>query len=458
MAKRGRPKETKRGESPHPGVKLVVRERGGEKRYFARWADPAKSHSVPIIGPDGQPEFYPSGRVRTRMKYAWKEVSLDKLGKTSAKARERWCKNKSKNLRVQAAAIAAGEAVTTETTVKQALEGYFKAKSSELQPETLKAYRQGTKPFEKWCASNGVAFIEALTPALLAQYREWFVGRPVHTPVKGVGVGKGTRTEGKRRKSPAQENKCLNSLRVVLSQLRREGKLPHFDSDAIVDSLKFVKRERAKRSFLDTKQVKALLQAAMRHDADGHPPIAQFTAACLLTGMRFDELVRLTWGEVNSAAGEIQLHARRTKTSTERTVRLDKLPSLLAWLKSGKPAAGDARNAQIFPHLTFAIARKARARLIGNKRGHYNAPLFTWHRLRATCGTYSVCSSLYGRGSEHEAANQLGHSIQVAQAHYTGRAKDCAVNAETLEDALCCAPELSKVFASNGSVQYDRRK
>ncbi|MCB9893375.1 MAG: tyrosine-type recombinase/integrase [Planctomycetes bacterium] len=448
MAKVGRPKETKKGESKHPGVKIVPKKRAGRTVYFARWADPVKSRPEPIIGPDGQPMRHPNGRLRTRMKYVWVEKSLDAMGKKTVKARETWCKSKSKNLLAEAAAVAAGETVTSETPVKKALEAYYKSKRSELQPATLKAYLQGTRPFETWCAAHGVAFIESLTPPLLAQYREWFVGRPAHVPAKGK-VGKGKRIEGTRPKSPAQENKCLNSLRVVLAQLRREGKLPAFDSDAIVDSLQFVKKERAKRRFLNAQQVNALLEDAQRHDADGHAAIAPFTAACLLTGMRFNELAELTWGEVNAEAGEITLAAKRTKTSTERVVRLDKLPTLWAWLKRGKLASSD--DARVFPHLTFTIARMARARLIGGKEGHYNAPAFTWHRLRATCGTYSVCSSLYGRGSEHETALQLGHSIQVAQTHYTGRAKDVLANAESLEAALGCPDRFRSTFAEVSS-------
>jgi integrase len=437
-------KETKKGESKHPGVKLIERERNGVTRYFARWADPVKSRREPIIGPDGQPMRHPNGRLRTRMRYVWVEKSLDALGRKSAKSRENWCKSKSKELLGQAAAVAAGEVVASETPVRSAFEAYFASKASELQAETLKAYRQGTNPFERWCATNGVAFIESLTPPLLAQYREWFVGRPAHTPVRGRGVGLGKRMEGKRPKSPAQQNKCLNSLRVVLSQLRREGRLPNFDSDAIVDSLQFVRRERAKRRYLNTKQVKALLEAALRHDDDGRGPIAPFAAACVLTGMRFNELAGLSWDEVDTEAGEITLAAKRTKTSTERVVRLDKLPSLWGWLKAGILASGG--KGRVFPHVTFATARGTRERLIGTKVGHFGAPEFTWHQLRATCGTYSVCSSLYGRGSEHETAQQLGHSIQVAQAHYTGRARDCPVNVESLEDALCCVEVLHRIF------------
>jgi integrase len=204
-----------------------------------------------------------------------------------------------------------------------------------LQAETLKAYLQGTKPFEAWCTSKAIVYIEELTPALLARYREWFVSLKAHTPARGKGVGKGSRTRGKRNKSPAQQNKQLNSLRVVLSQLRREGRLPRVTSDDIKDSLKFVKRERAKRKYLDTAQIKSLLEAAQRHDHDGHDPIAPFIAACLLTGMRFTELCELTFQEVDTAAGRIRLAAQRTKTSVERDVYLDKLPTLLDWLTEG---------------------------------------------------------------------------------------------------------------------------
>jgi integrase len=137
---------------------------------------------------------------------------------------------------------------------------------------------------------------------------------------------------------------------------------------------------------------------------------------------------------------------------TERTVYLDKLPTLWSWLKAQKLAAGG--KGRVFPHLTFAVARIARARLVSTDQGEgYSAPVFTWHRLRATCGTYSVCSSLYGRGSEHETAQQLGHSIQVAQAHYTGRAKDCVPNAETLEDALGCRADLGGILGKEENRQ-----
>jgi integrase len=373
------------------------------------------------------------------------EENLENHGKHSAKARENWCKTKAKNLREDAAAVAAGEKSTERTLVAKSIEGYYEAKESELQPATLVAYKQGTKPFEIWCAKNAVVYIQELSPPLLARYREWFVGQNAYAPATGKGAGKGKRVEGRRKKSSAQENKCLNSLRVILSQLRREGRVPLMTRDDIVDSLKFVKRERAKRRYLDTAQIKLLLEAAKRHDAAGHDAIAPFIAACLLTGMRFTELCDLTLGEVNTTAGEIHLAAQRTKTSTERTVYLDKMPTLLAWLKERSEAAGP--KSRVFPQLTFAIARMARARMMDSSEEGFSAPPFTFHRLRATCGTYSVCSSLYGRGSEHETAKQLGHSITVAQTHYTGRAKDFQPNAATLEEAMQCKAEFADSFS-----------
>lgn len=450
MAKKAeREEKTKRGHSKHPGVQVIMRLTGQGERYFARWNDPTLSRTVPLLDENGEPIIDKrSGRQRMHTKHVRVEESLDKHGLNSAKARETWCKNKSKHLRQQAAAIAAGETITRRTLVPKALGRYFSAKAAELQPATLVAYGQGTKPFESWCAKNAVVYVEDLTPPLLAQYREWFVGQKAYTPAKGR-VGKGKRIEGDGKRSPAQINKCLNSLRVVLSQLRREGHTPKLTSDDIVDSLKFVKRERARRQYLDTAQVKALLEASLRHDADGHDAIAPFTAACLLTGMRFNELCELAFDEVDAVSGEIHLAAKRTKTSTERTVYLDKLPTLWAWLKAEKLASGNRKR--VFPHLTFAIARMARARLVStDAETGYSAPSFTWHRLRATCGTYSVCASLYGRGSEHETAQQLGHSIQVAQAHYTGRAKDFKPDAQCLEDAMGCADLFRSCFEDSG--------
>lgn len=445
---------TKRGESEHPGVQIIMRSTGQGPRYFARWNDPKLTRTVPMLDEDGQPLLDKrSGRPRMRKVFVRQEESLDKHGLKSDKARETWCKAKANNLRVQAAAIAAGETVTSETLIGEAFKSYFKNKRAELQPATLAAYQQGTKPFETWCTKNAVVFIETVTPPLLAMYREWFVSQRAYKPAKGKGTGQGRRVEDVRKRSPAQINKCLNSLRVVLTQLRRQGCTPELTSDDIVDSLKFVKRERAKRRYLDTVQVKALLEAAIRHDADGNPEIAPFTAACVLTGMRFHEMCDLTFEEVDAVAGEIHLAARRTKTMTERTVYLDKLPTLWAWLKARKLEAGG--KGRVFPHLTFAVARIARARLVSTDEGDgYSAPSFTWHRLRATCGTYSVCSSLYGRGSEHETAQQLGHSIQVAQAHYTGRAKDFLPNAVSLELALDC----DELFRNCFAISSDRTK
>jgi len=440
-----REEQTRRGRSKHSGVQIIKRLTRQGERYFARWNAPELSRTVPVLDDNGEPVIDKrSGRPRTRTKFVRVEESLDKLGLTSDKARENWCKSKAKHLREQISAIAAGETIPAQTMVADALSGYFDAKRAELQPATLVAYKQGTKPFEVWCAKNAVVYIEDLTPPLLAQYREWFVGQRAYRPAKGEKVGKGKRVEGSAKRSPAQINKCLNSLRVVLSQLRREGHAPKLASDDIVDSLKFVKRERAKRRYLDAAQVKALLEAAQRHDADGHDAIAPFIAACLLTGMRFHELCDLTYDEVDTNAGEIHLAAKRTKTSTERTVYLDKQPSLWAWLKNEKLAAGGRKA--VFPHLTFAIARMARARLMDSGDDGYASPPFTFHRLRATCGTYSVCSSLYGRGSEHETAKQLGHSITVAQMHYTGRARDFRQNADSLENAMQCAGTFKAAF------------
>ncbi|MCC6574606.1 MAG: tyrosine-type recombinase/integrase [Planctomycetes bacterium] len=381
-----------------------------------------------------------------------KQESLTALGKTTVESRRTWCENKADSLNATKSAIAAGTATTTQTAVSKAIEAYYTAKEAELRPRTLVAYKQGTAPFEAWCASKPLPIIEGLTAPLLAQYRTWFVGLLAHVPAKGQGVGKGKRLEGKQKKSPAQQNKQLNSLRIVLSQLRREGKLPNLTSDSIYDSLPFVKRERTKPRFLDTLQIRKLLEAVQRYDAEGNAPFAPFTLAALLTGMRFTELAELTWDEVSIEKQEITLSVR-TKTKTERTVSLEKMPSIVAMLARMKLARSKDES-RVFPHVTHSTAVKARKLL----QRAFASGKFTWHDCRRTCGTYSVCSSLYGRDSISETSWQLGHGKATAEQFYTGRAKDFLPGATTLEAAMKCSDLFEAIAGCNSNARDVRRE
>lgn len=419
MAKPGR-KKKRRTRTQHPGVKILLRKRAGvEEIYVARWKDPDTGRSA--------------------------QVSLTALDKTTAEARRDWCIDKSNTLRARKAAIVSGVPLRSETGVAKALKRYYESAAAEgLKPRTLVAYKQGTGPFEAWCHKIGVRAIESLSPAKLAVFRKWFVALPAFQPVTGEKVGRGKWAPGKRRRSPAQVNKGLNSLRVVLNKLRREGLTPDLSSDSIRDSLAYVKRERALPRFLRAKQIETLLKAAQRHDAEGRTPIAEFVAAALLTGFRFTELAELTWAEVDLDAGEIRLDAARVKTGHGRVVPLDKTPALAAILVKARLRAGgnlfvfgatvklDGGKVRHDP-MRRDRAEAARKRLVNE----YGAPAFSWHDLRRTCGTFLTCApGIYGAASAFLSAKRLGHSVAIAEKFYAGALTNIPAKARTLEAAM----------------------
>lgn len=467
MAKIGRPrKKAGKSESEHPGVKLIERE---GPRYFARWADPRLSHKAPFLDKKtGEPKLDKKGRPRERMKYVWREESLDSLGLKTLAERRKHCEDKSKWLMKQRRNIATGRPVEANgelaqpRTVPAAIEDYFKRNKADLRPATIKSYKQATKVFEQWCALRGKLDPAVLGPRDLGEFRAWFLERKAHVPVTGKGVGRGTNTEGEREKSDSQKNKVLRSLRVVLQNIRAEGQLlPELQTDDIRAQLKSIGARGAKareaqttdrRQYLTTKQIRELLKAAKRFDNEWTDQIAPFAAMLLLTGMRFSEAAGLLWSEVADDFTEIRLPGARTKTGFAREVRLAKVPSLRAWLKRAKLEAGSEQR--VFPNITRAFARFARKHLVKE----YGAPKFTWHQLRKTAGTYAVCSSLYGLDSAHEAARQLGHGILVAQSYYVGRPKDVHENAESMEQALGCLDLFNQIAGIKKSGATAARK
>ncbi len=226
----------------HPGVKLKRMKRTTGETWVARFTDPD-----------------------TRRE---KQESLTALGKTDEDSRRAWAIQKSETLRARAAALAAGVAERTETPVAAAIADYYKSQAAELAPATVLSYKQATDPFGAWCATHGVLLTETLTPPLLTKYRLWFVARPAHAPVSGAKVGRGAYREGKRKRSAAQINKCVRTLRIVLNHWRKLGTTPALTSDGIRDALEFAKSQRPLPHFLKAKEAQALLEAAMRHDAD----------------------------------------------------------------------------------------------------------------------------------------------------------------------------------------------
>lgn len=438
MAKKkadGKPKGRVR--SPHRGVTIKFRNIRGYEVWIARWKDPL------------------TGK--------FKEVSLTGLGRTTAETRREWAINKSNEIVAQRAALASGVAIVTRTPVGKAVKMMVKARRQELRPSTLRVYEEATRPFTQWAKRVGLVCIEDLTPQRLTAFRDWFLPRKKRVNAKGEGVGRKKRVASDGKRSAAQINKIIRTLRTILNFWRKRGLTPNLTSDGIRDHLEFVKTPKPLPQFLRAMQIVQLLEAAQRHDAatfsyvrrgearqdstHHYPPIFPFVAAALLTGMRFSELANLKWSDVDLDGMEIRLEHTATKTGHGRSVGLRETPALAALLgkmklqRDGKVyvfgTKQKAGNNKIVQHpMTREIADAARKRLVGE----FDAPAYTWQDLRRTCGTFLTCApAVYGAASAFLSAKRLGHSVAVSERYYAGALTNIGADCDTLEKAMGCA-------------------
>ena len=369
-------------------VALVRRERASGICYAARYIDPV------------------TGNEKTE--------SLTAEGIDNEEAARAWIADKAQTLNELRQAISTGRAVTTRTPVAEAVKRFVKGKQAEgVKPGTLEVYAEATTPFIAWAADNGLAHVEALTGPKLTDFRDWLLAQPAFVQVKGHGLGKGkaARVPGKRKRSPQTVNKKLRALRTVAGFWRERGLCPMLTTDTIRDHLKFQKVKRAAPDFMRAADVRKLLEAVKRHDADlndgkghTHPPIGDFLVAALLTGCRFSELANLKWSCVDLVAQEIRLSEHDTKTGHARTIDLDVTPHSLALLARRQLAADgchyvfgtkttDERGRVKHHPMSRDVAESARKRLVAD----FNAPAFYWHKLRKTAGTYLTCAGgIYG--------------------------------------------------------------
>ncbi|MCW8141618.1 MAG: hypothetical protein KIT58_22165, partial [Planctomycetota bacterium] len=288
---------------------------------------------------------------------------------------------------------------------------------------------------------------------------------------------------------PTTTNKRLRAVSTFLTHLRRLGLTPRLTSDDIADGLRPLKQPRPLPTCLRPAEIRELVLAAMRHDADRfdltreekargltvgetlrHPPIAPFLLTVLLTGMRAGEALALKTAALyldavagTGGAGEIVLRPEEVKTAHARAVDLVVSPILKQLLGALKFRAGDA------PYLFGGAAplgrdviEAARKRLVGtttrrasdaNDGGEpngrdgrgYGAPRFTWQHLRQTCGSFLTnAPGIFGAASAFKSARQLGHSVQVAERHYLG-VVHVPPDARTLEAAMGIEQEVSEI-------------
>lgn len=472
MARRAR-----RNRTAHRGVKLKeITYRSGATGWVARYRDPD------------------TGKER--------QESLDQYGVTSEAARRQWATDKFDEIARRRGDLATGAAPHTGETVEDAIESYFDTKGARVKDSTKSTYRAAASRFLEWAVLANVRLADELHGRHLAAFVEWLAAQPAKAAVKGGRRKERAATD--RTCSPGGVNNRLRSVKAILNHLRRLGRLPHITSDDIKDRLKPLKTPRPRPGFLRAAQIRSLLKAALRHDADTfemtrdehdgkgprgvtqkYDPIAPFIAYMLLTGCRLEEALGLKWTAVEFEAkdhrgkkvGEIVLRASDVKTGHERAIDLGICPSLRRILLALKLKAGacpyvfggvDALEA--YKPWSRTKVEAARRRLTGkpaeddedNSERHtgYGAPAFCWSQtegetpaLRATCGSYLTnAPGIYGAAAAFHSAKRLGHSVQIAEKHYLGLIRGIPKRATTLDAAMEVTKELAEIVLAAGGV------
>jgi integrase len=316
-------------------------------------------------------------------------------------------------------------------------------------PGTVRTYVSGIRMFLAWASKAGIEFTKQLDAKALSRFRPHVVSAPRRSKRRGGGLQDVVDTD--TSKSAASVNQTLRSVATMLQVLRVAGQL-ELTSDAIKDNLKQSSVKQAKPVPLVPAQLRALLASCRKYDDAWEPAIGPFVATMLLTGMRLGEALRLTWADVNFRELTIAV-SDETKTGEERRVDLRVSPALVQLLKSMR----GRKLERVFPDHTQATVKLARLYLIE----HCGAPAFLWStrfsrtgkksvpNLRSTCGSYLAnAPSIFGAASARRAAEQLGHSIQVAERHYLGALRMIPATATTLEAAMEIEAELERVISA----------
>jgi integrase len=138
--------------------------------------------------------------------------------------------------------------------------------------------------------------------------------------------------------TPCEVNKEVTALKVIFNRAVRHGRLK---LNPIVN-VKRLPENNIRQRILTPDEFTALLDAS-------EPHLKPIIGVAYHMGMRKDEIVRLTWPEVDLKKGFIRLPAERTKTDSPRTIplhpevrtTLEKLPRGLhtdrVFLRHGQP-------------------------------------------------------------------------------------------------------------------------
>lgn len=439
--------------SDHPGVWLVTRKRKGGHVYLARWLEYFHDEH---------------GKVQTRRReesLSHRKATDEDPSLLTVEGRTRWMVRKSKEIgRFEAVH---GRAVERPTLAEKRDE-YLAGRKGELADRTFVQYKRALDELVKWAADVGVTHCHELRPHHLQQLRAFIINRPKWVPkqndVKVIAtkgrrkrrmverVGQGKYRASMERLSPAAVNQRMKDVKAFLGELLT-GR--YIDPTVILErdldkTLKAVKTPKPTIDALLTPQIRQLVEAVRRHDAeiqDGGPRyhgFADFVHLLLLGGLRLSEARTLEWGDVDVPGRQLTLRPSNVKTRAGRVVDLAITPSLVAMLERRRlqagqmryvfgvpPEKGDADYPEGSP-LSEPLCKSTLERLIGQ----YGSGKFGWHQLRKTCASFLSCSDVYEGDAALKAAARHGHDISIAYRRYAKVFTNLPRGCRTLEQAM----------------------
>lgn len=459
---------SRRTRSPHAGVKLRKRTwASGEVTWFGRYLDPDDGREVDV------------------------NLSKPPLSYTTREARKAWAVAKARELADRWRALEKGATPHTGKPLRDTIAWYFENPGKRLRPRTREMYQQDAEGFLAWAGRRGLRLADELRQGHLVQWREHLAAQPRKR--RDGKPGRYTDDPTKQR-SPATVNKTLASMKAILNKLRKADLVAHLSREAIADGLTLLKVPRPLPEFLRPSEAQALLSACLRHDAEvfditreenrgplgvarklaaaqarakgeddpalprgetpRHDPAGPFLAFLLLSGCRSGEGERLRWDQVDleardehgQPAGEVRLGVE-VKTGHARIVDLAAAPALRLLLAALKLKAGDVtERPYVFggaEPLAPAWVQRTYLRLTSS----YGAPAFSPQKLRRTCATALVNSSIFGAATVWRAAKQLGHTPAVLEKHYAGLLRGIPREARTLEAVLGVEEQMAAIVA-----------
>ncbi|MEE9127963.1 MAG: tyrosine-type recombinase/integrase [Planctomycetota bacterium] len=357
----------------------------------------------------------------TRKKH---QRSLDKLGLTNTYARRKWAIDKSKSLLALQAQISSTGALHVLVPIDDARTTYLETFGN---TNTVGGKRAGLEGLVEHLAAEGAHHVQDITGPTLTAWGD-HVRRP----------------QNPHRK--LTRNQHLSAASAWMRWCRRRGWLPRVTDDMIKDNLQRQRVPRGRPEVLQPAQIRKLLQSCLAHD-DAEPlKIAPFVLFVLLSGCRYAEAEGLVWEEVDLDEQLVRLGASRTKTEHSRDISLAESPTAVELLSALRLRGMRGR---VWPHIQRHLAERSRRRLMPA----YDAPRWTWHMLRRTCGSLLVCGGVCGAATAFLAAKRLGHTVAVSESHYLGTLLGLPKDATSIEQAGGFEAEARAIVKSVSGVQ-----